>query len=201
MRRIYSRPRTTWPLGVLAGAVALAAALLPAAGSAIALTAPNNTTEPRILGTPAEGRVLTATQGTWSGSTPMTFAYRWLRCPTNGGSPDGSNCASIGNATSNDYRVRDANVGLRLRVRVTATNADGSDIAVSNPTPIIAGSARPQNQSPPLVSGNPVVNTKLTADPGTWSGTQPISFTYQWRRCDRDGGNCSNIAGATGRDT
>jgi hypothetical protein len=130
----------------------------------------------------------------------MTFAYRWLRCPTDGGLPDGSNCAPISGATSNDYRVQDAAVGLRLRVRVTATNADGSDIAVSNPTPIIAGSARPQNQSPPLVSGNPVVNSKLTADPGTWSGTQPISFTYQWRRCDRNGGSCSNIAGATGRD-
>jgi hypothetical protein len=33
---------------------------------------------------------------------------------------------------------------------------------------------------------------------GTWSGTQPISLTYQWRRCDAAGSNCANIAGATG---
>ncbi|HEU0304561.1 MAG TPA: hypothetical protein VFR32_08270 [Gaiellaceae bacterium] len=183
----------------LAAAAALTAALLPSSGSAVALVPPNNTTEPRILGDAIENRTLTATTGTWSGTTPMSFAYRWLRCPTDGGAPDGSNCAPIGNATSNDYRVRDADVGLRLRVRVTATNADGSDSAASNPTAIVRGSARPRNVNPPTISGSPVINQTQTADPGTWSGTQPISFSYQWRTCNSSGGNCSSISGATGR--
>jgi hypothetical protein len=39
----------------------------------------------------------------------------------------------------------------------------------------------------------------LTADPGSWSGTQPITFKYQWLRCDTSGANCSNIIGATGK--
>ena len=66
----------------LAGAVALTAALLPGSGSAVALVPPNNTAEPSIVGNAIEGRTLTANQGTWSGTTPMSFAYRWLRCPT-----------------------------------------------------------------------------------------------------------------------
>jgi hypothetical protein len=129
----------------------------------------------------------------------MSFAYRWLRCPTDGGNPDGSNCAPIGGADDNTYVVRDGDVGLRLRVRVTATNADGSDTAASNPTAIVRGSARPRNVEPPTISGSPVLGQTQTGNPGTWSGTQPITFTFQWRTCNSSGGGCSPIAGATGR--
>ncbi|MDQ3867511.1 MAG: hypothetical protein M3304_11930 [Actinomycetota bacterium] len=37
----------------------------------------------------------------------------------------------------------------------------------------------------------------LTADPGAWTGTAPISYAYQWQRCDTAGANCTDIAGAT----
>jgi hypothetical protein len=185
----------------LAAAAAVTAALLPGSGSAVALVPPNNTGEPSIVGEAVEGRTLTANRGTWSGTTPMSFAYRWLRCPTDGGAPDGSNCAPIGGTAGNDssYRLRDADVGIRIRVRVTATNADGSDQAASNPTAVVQGSARPRNSSPPSISGSPVVGATQTADPGTWSGTQPISFTYQWRSCNSSGAGCSSISGATAR--
>jgi hypothetical protein len=183
----------------LAAAAALTAALLPGSGSALALAPPNNTGEPSIVGEAVEGRTLTANRGTWSGSTPMSFAYRWLRCPTDGGAADGSNCAPIGGATETTYRLRDADVGIRIRVRVTATNADGSDTAASNPTAVVQGSSRPRNVAPPTISGSAVLGSTLTADPGTWSGTQPISFTYQWRSCNRTGGSCSSISGATNK--
>ena len=115
------------------------------------------------------------------------------------GPPDGSNCAPIGGATGTAYRLRDADVGIRIRVRVTATNADGSDSAASNPTAIVQGSARPRVVDRPTISGSPTLGATQTANPGTWAGTQPITFTYQWRSCNSGGGSCSNIAGATGR--
>jgi hypothetical protein len=106
----------------------------------------------------------------------------------------------IPDASKSAYQVRSADVGLRLRVRVTATNADGSASAASNPTDIVrAAASKPANTSPPTISGTPLVAQTLTANPGSWSGSQPISFVYQWRRCDQHGGGCLDIAGAGGR--
>lgn len=182
------------------GASALAAALLPSASSAPLQSPPVNTGEPRILGEAVVGRTLTATNGTWSGTTPMTFTYGWRRCPRDGGAPDASNCGVIPDATRSSYRVREADLGFRLRVRVTARNEDGSATAASNPTPIVvAAAARPQNTAPPTIAGTPSVGQTLTANAGTWSGTAPISFAYEWRRCNANGGSCSDIGGANSR--
>jgi len=57
----------------------------------------------------------------------------------------------------------------------------------------------PQNTAVPTVSGTPRVGQTLTATTGTFSGDQPITYTYQWQRCDQNGANCSNIVGATGQ--
>ncbi|HYK95958.1 MAG TPA: LamG-like jellyroll fold domain-containing protein, partial [Candidatus Dormibacteraeota bacterium] len=51
--------------------------------------------------------------------------------------------------------------------------------------------------SPPSISGAPQVGATLTRVAGTWSGTQPISLSYQWEQCDTTTG-CANIVGATG---
>ena len=57
-------------------------------------------------------------------------------------------------------------------------------------------SVAPTNTQPPVVSGTPEVGKGLTTTNGTWSGTTPLSFSYQWRRCDRNGGSCADISGA-----
>jgi hypothetical protein len=55
----------------------------------------------------------------------------------------------------------------------------------------------PSNSSPPTIAGTAQQGQGLTAGAGTWTGTQPIGYAYQWQRCDSNGANCSPIAGAT----
>jgi hypothetical protein len=85
-----------------------------------------------------------------------------------------------------------------MRVRVTATNAEGSRTVASNPTTTVGGP--PVNTSLPVVRGTMVEGSVVTVDPGSWSGRQSISFSYRWLRCNTQGGDCVSIGGGTGRN-
>jgi hypothetical protein len=184
----------TWMkrIAVLAGAAALTLTVLTGIGSAVGRAVPSNTSLPSIGGSAKDGSVLTASHGGWTGG-PTSYAYAWERCDTSGGS-----CVSIAGATSKQYTLVTADVGQRLRVVVTATNPSGSGTATSRATATVAATGQaPKNTSAPTISGTPKENSTLTVDKGGWSGTQPITFAYQWQRCDATGGNCANLAGAT----
>lgn len=59
-----------------------------------------------------------------------------------------------------------------------------------------ASAAVPANTSPPTVKGTPQDGKKLSGDKGQWSGS-PTSYTLSWTRCDKVGGSCATISGAT----
>lgn len=181
----------------LAAVLGLAILGLPPAGRPAPSAPPQATAEPVISGRAEQGRPLSASRGSWTGGN-LSFAYRWVRCGPAGGLPDGSDCTAIAGATHSRYMLTASDVGFRLRVRVTATNGDGSRTAASNPTATVVGA--PVNTSLPVASGSPFVDGILTVQPGAWSGRQPISFSYAWQRCNSAGGECAPIPGATGRN-
>jgi hypothetical protein len=182
-----------------AGLVLGLAALVLATGDGTAAPAakPSNVAEPDVDGRAEQGRTLSASRGRWNGTDPISYEFRWVRCGAGGGRPDGSDCGLIIGATGSRYQIAGADVGSRLRVRVTAKNADGSQTVASNPTALVVGP--PVNTSIPLVTGSALVGGVVTVQPGTWTGRQPISFSYAWLRCNNAGGECVAIAGATGR--
>ena len=154
--------------------------------------APRNESPPTISGTRRVGSTLTANPGRWSGTAPITFSYQWARC-----NAQLANCSTRNRGRF--YRLGESDRGRRLVVVVTARNADGAVNAQANTGAIGARATRPRNTSIPTIAGSLREGETLTANPGAWEGTQPISFTYQWQRCDANGGNCASIAGATSR--
>ncbi len=55
----------------------------------------------------------------------------------------------------------------------------------------------PTDAATPGVSGETLVGQTLSASAGTWTAIPNPTYTYQWRRCNTTGGECSNISGAT----
>lgn len=88
--------------------------------------APANTAPPVVTGEARQGQTLTTSNGSWTSSSTITYTYQWQRCEANG-----TGCADIAGATATTYVVQAADVGKRLRSRVTATNASGSATAFS----------------------------------------------------------------------
>jgi hypothetical protein len=154
---------------------------------------PAVTAAPTVSGLAQEDQTLTATTGTWTGTTPIAYGYQWESCDSSG-----ANCNPIAGATASTYAVTAGDVGTTLAVLVTATNVAGSTSDASAATAVVqSATAPPTYTSPPTISGTAQVGQPLTASPGSWIGTQPITYTYQWQRCDSTGVNCNPIAGAT----
>ena len=187
---------------VIAAAAALALAILAAAAMAAtnrSSAAPSNTQPPVVSGTPEVGKKLTTTNGTWSGTTPLSFSYQWRRCDKTGGS-----CANISGATDNTYKLQGADGGHTLRVVVTAKNSDGSDNATSVPTAVVPATPVSNNGCPanksaktaPIADLSPPARLQIDAFDVTTGpiNKQTQSFTLQVRV----GSTCGvNIQGAS----
>lgn len=97
---------------------------------------PAVTVPPTLAGIARQGRLLSATSGSWT-QLPTAYRYQWLRCNRSGGS-----CVPINHATHVSYRIRKRDAKHRLRVRVTARNAAGSRAVTSRASRRVAATAR-----------------------------------------------------------
>ncbi len=61
---------------------------------------------------------------------------------------------------------------------------------------IAASKVAPNNTTPPTQTGTPQEGQKLTGTRGEWSNS-PTDYNFFWTRCDKTGGSCANISGAT----
>jgi hypothetical protein len=131
-----------------------------------------NVSPPQVAGTPTFDRVLRAGPGVWE-PAEVTVAYHWLR--------DGER---IPGARERSYRLRLGDIGHRMSVRVTATDADGASAkAVSEPTAKVVR-APLTNKRRPEVVGVQRFTRMVTATPGRWSA-DPARVRYQWLRSGR----------------
>ena len=101
------------------------------ASATVAATPPSNTAAPKLTGTAKRSSTLTVNVGTWHG-VGNSYTYRWQRS-----SDGGSNWTTISGATASTHTVAAADQGSKLRVVVTATNADGTASATTSATGVV----------------------------------------------------------------
>jgi hypothetical protein len=112
-------------------------------------TAPVNTGPPVVTGVAQVGSMLSTTNGTWTGTTPMTFTYSWWDCDSTGAA-----CTQISTPSSASYTLTNTDLNHTIRAQVTAKNVVGSTTSpMSTPTATV--------KSPPTGSGLHVVGNQL----------------------------------------
>ena len=135
----------------------------------VVATMPEDTSAPKLSGSPTVGEVLSCANGTWAGGPSPTFTVQWLR--------DG---APISGASGSTYEVQEVDAEASLACEVTATNSAGSK-SISTGVVLVAAVA-PNEISGPVLSGSPVLGETLTCGEGTWEGDPAPTYAEQWLR-------------------
>ena len=128
----------------------------------------------------------------------------WDRCT----GPALSDCVALGNGSggyedSNAYQVTPADLGATMRVWNGLNTFEWRMQAWSDPTAVVSNAPppptgnKPSSTALPKIKGRAEVGIKLTVSHGSWSGSTPISYKYQWKRCNAKGKSCKAIKGAT----
>ena len=144
-------------------------------GTAVAVSAsvtcvdiPKNTVTPTISGTLVVGNVLTCSTGTWTGNTPITYAYQWLR-----------NGQVISGATSNTYTSVTADIGQNITCRVSATNTYGTGAQITTSAVVVTSS--PILVQAPVIYGIYLEGSVLTVQNGYYQAQPSATITRKWQ--------------------
>jgi hypothetical protein len=112
---------------------------------------PVNTAPPMVSGTPAVGDALTCSPGSWTGTPPPTFTYRWLR--------DG---APIAGASESGYTAQGVDEGHSVSCEVIATvSAMGYEASQAH---TVSASVVVASNSPIGAPPGPTLPTETTTD-------------------------------------
>ena len=165
-------------------AVAASAPTTVVAGSSGALP-PAVVAPPQVSGTAQVGQTLSTSTGTWSGA-PTSYAYQWQRCDANGV------CTAIAGATAATYLLTPGDIGATIQAVVSATNAVGSQSAVTSPTGAVAAA--------PVPAPSPGSSTAQPGQAGAVS-TADASATVTWQPGAVPDGTVVALSGTAGELT
>lgn len=119
---------------------------------------------PKISGTVKVGKTLTAKPGTWSPKPGLS--YQWFRSGV-----------AISGATASKYKVKLADVGAKLTVRVAAAKAGYLGVTKTSKATKTVPKV-PLKTSTPKLSGTTRVGFTLTAKPGSWTSGATLRFAW-----------------------
>ena len=169
-----------------AGAATAYAPLAGVVAAATAASAP--AAQPALTGDAIVGQPLTVAAPSYTTPLTGTPGYAWARCNGNGRA-----CRLIAGADASAYTPVADDAGHVLIATVTVAR----HTVLSTASAVVRAQPGPAPVARPTVTGLLRLGGKLTASPGTWTGSGTITYAYQWYRCDQSASHCSFIRGAT----
>ncbi len=156
------------------------------------LTPPSGTVAAELGLAGYEGELAYPTETLTMGTTALTSAMR----PTNNAFSAAIDDLGVNVSTRNPAYVNNlgydtgtlaANGAIgNNATSTTVTMASQLDLYIAGLFTLVADheASAPANTVLPSISGTVQVGQTLTASAGTWTGTAPITYTYQWQRCN-----------------
>jgi hypothetical protein len=157
-----------------------------------------NVSAPTLTSEDSVDQTISAANGSWSGSQPITFSYQWFACtnavyaavttaPT-AAPPAGAGCAAISGATAQTFKLTSSQSGKHVIVQVKASNTlNGTPpvLATATKTSISNGPIRqaPTMSLAPSTSGVMHVGETASTTTGNWLGFPAPTKTYDWYIC------------------
>ncbi len=126
----------------------------------------SNVSRPTLSGTAKVGSTLTATAGTWAPTAEVRYQWR-------------AGGVDLPGATKATFTIGEQQVGQRVRVRVTASKLGYPTATALSPRTRRVVPGRLTSTAAPAITGDPVVDGTLIADPGSWD-PRPAALSYQW---------------------
>ncbi|WP_310961925.1 carboxypeptidase regulatory-like domain-containing protein [Nocardioides terrisoli] len=131
-----------------------------------------NNAAPTISGSPVPGDTLTASTGTWTPSTGLSFHYAWM----SDGKP------AVGAADSPTYPVQPGSVGDVITVTVTAHKDGYRDGTATSAGTTVHNAAVTVTGTPTIGGGAATVGQKATGDDsGVTTTPTDATRTYVWK--------------------
>ena len=129
---------------------------------------------------------------TWDGSKVRIYVNGNITKTVNGSAPASSNGAFVvgGNGAGAFTGALAGKVDEVALYQQVLTAQDIKDHFGAAHVPV--------NTALPTITGTLQVGQTLTVHGGTWTNAGASVPAYQWQRCDKDGNDCDDVAGATG---
>lgn len=163
-------------------------------------------TIPAPSGAAVENAVLTASTGTWLGTAPFAYRYRWYRCTQASAVTCDTNTVL---STDRTYQPQSGDVGKYLRVGISARSVLSVGWSAEKLSEPIGPIAAPPGAEPTPPFGYPKLlnpasapwGTTMTIDPSDDSQDRwrsnglpaPTTFQYRWARCAANGTDCEPL--------